>query len=128
MNRESIQKHETVCRARRGEVNPVAPVRGRITGKRPPGRDRVVVSVNAVPKEVMAKRQKRGDVMAKSDTAVREKKAVQVLWKQHVYACEKAPWEERVKGVGTSVSQMRREGSGSTSAHIVWWISRASQV
>ena len=119
MHRESIQKHETACRARRGEVNPVAPVRGRITGKRPPGRDRVVVSDNAVPKEVMAKRQKRGDVMAKSDTAVREKKAVQVLWKQQVYACEKAPWEERVKGVGTNVSQMRREGSGSTSAHTV---------
>ena len=64
-------------------MNPVAPVRGRITGKRPPDRDYVVVSDNAVPKEVMAKkRQKRGNVMAKSDTAVREKKAVQILWRQ----------------------------------------------
>ena len=39
INRESIQKHETACRARREEVNPVAPVCGRITGKRPPDRD-----------------------------------------------------------------------------------------
>ena len=51
VNRESIQKHETACRAWREEVHSVAPVRARITGKRPPGRDYVVVIGNAVPKE-----------------------------------------------------------------------------
>ena len=41
------------------------------------------MSDKAVPKEVIAKkRQKRGDVMTISDTAVTEKKAVQILWRQ----------------------------------------------
>ena len=70
-------------------MNSVAPVRGRITGKRPPGRDYVVASDNAVPKEVMAKKRlKRGDLVAKSDTSVIEKKAVHILLRQLL--CEKA--------------------------------------
>ena len=37
MNRESIPRHEAMCRARRDALNPPTPVTRRITGKKAPG-------------------------------------------------------------------------------------------
>ena len=66
MNRESIQRHEVACKAKREESNPTGPVERRIIGKRPPGPDYDGMSNNTAPKDVMVKKnQKRGDMMAK---------------------------------------------------------------
>ena len=111
MNRESIPRHEAMCRARRDALNPSKLVKRRITGKKAPGH--VEVAYRVAPVVARPKRkQKRGDTMAKSDTVRREKRAAPdgrsfeckycgdtFSAEKHVYSCEKAPWTEFAKGV-----------------------------
>ena len=112
MNRESMPRHEAMCRARRDALNPPKLVKRRITGKKAP--EHVEVACRVAPVVARPKRkQKRGGTMAKSDTVRREKKRAapdgrsfeckycgdSFSAEKHVYSCEKAPWTEWAKGV-----------------------------
>ena len=85
--------------------------------------------------------------MAKSDTAVREKKAAASDERLRANTAEtvflRTSMDTRVRKLherngpkvydgernsGASVSKTKKDGSGNTSAHIVSWISRTSQV
>ena len=112
MNRESIPRYETTCRARRDALNPPAPVRRRITRKAAPGH--VGVANRTEPMAARTKiKQKRGDTMAKSDRVRREKRRAapdgrsfeckycgnSFSPEKHVHSCEKAPQEVWARGV-----------------------------
>ena len=74
MSRESMPKHEAMCRARLEALNPPKLVKKRITKKKTaPVHAEVVLRMEPVVARPN-KRQKRGGMMAKRDTVRREKK------------------------------------------------------
>ena len=111
MFRESIPMHAAMCGAS-DALNPPAPVRRGITGKRAPGH--VEVANRAEPMAARTKKkQKRGDTMARSDAVHKERKRVALDGRSFgykycgnsfsaekcVHLCEKAPWAEWAKEV-----------------------------